>query len=429
MWSNFYSLDHALTVCEGLRRNKVSSVVPHSSSSSSTAHGGGTMVVTGGGGGGGVRDVGATNASSMSVERALVVILGRMGGDANMKKALKLILADSSAVPEALSFIQQQQQQQQQRGNNDDDSNDDVSLWTALVSEFVSDANTIKGVLQHVGKFHLDPRPLIKALPANLHLPNLRANLDSLFQHTAARRAAMGDCVAVLRNDVLLLLRTLHRLQRRATKVERTTQCGLCARVLRSPAVHLLVNKSLLSQGYQQHFNDVVVFASGECYHTACLTEAATLVLHREQGKTGRGQVVAGAEPLSAGGRRQNEVQAPTTQLTTLKHHCRIYAQVVARRERRARERERERLTAQQARKGTTGGGDTSTAALHAAADVAMAQEGDKDKGPVHGHFARVGGSAAATTAIGKTSGKQTNAAASALGPNAKPRSGPESTR
>jgi hypothetical protein len=392
MWSNFYSLDDALTVCESLRQRNAAAFVRASKSVPLKKTDATSSVINGSeynknnsnaGSGGGLRDIGATNATSMSMQRALVVILGRMGGDANMKKALKLILADASAVPEALSFIQQQQHQHQQlRGDDDVDD-----LWTSLVSEFVNDPQTITGVLQHVGKYHLDPRALIKALPPKLHLPNLRTHLVSLFNNTAARRNAMGDCVAVLRNDVLLLLRTLHRLQRRATKMESATKCGLCARVLRSPAVHLMADRDLLplDGSYREHLNDVVVFASGECYHTMCLTEAATIVLHRKKDKE------KAAEEEEEEERNSRDVRMPTSQLTTLKHHCFIYSGVVAQRERKKEKLLKLKLTKQ---RDSLAGQPQPPRSLHEIAAAAMAQEATKTGGlgPSPSQISRGGG-------------------------------------
>jgi hypothetical protein len=191
--------------------------------------------------------------------RELVFILGRMGGSQNTQRALGITIDKLRSVPLAIEFVERE-------GGKE--------LWNDLVRRCVQDTAFVSDLVHFAGGHNVDPVQIVRNIAPDLVVPHLSTRLVKLFQDIKLQRRLRQGCNDILKQDVVALLRALHRSKKRAMHVPasamsagtRGARCGVCKQPLA---------KNL---GLALTLPQLVVFGSGHVYHQDCLEAAARML-------------------------------------------------------------------------------------------------------------------------------------------------------
>jgi len=130
-----------------------------------------------------------------------VFLLKRMG---NTNYALILIIEKLKDVKMAIDFVEEHK---------------DPQLWEELITRSLENPEFLADLLEHAGSHYVDLSALMKRIPNDLQIPDLKKKLVKIFSDCALQRHVMAGCNNILQNDCITLQTRLHRRQQRAVKI------------------------------------------------------------------------------------------------------------------------------------------------------------------------------------------------------------------
>ena len=132
-------------------------------------------------------------------------ILGRMGGQQNIKEALTIIIEQLQDVEKAIEFVE--------RAGDD-------ALWADLIDACVQQPSLVRDLLEHAGKHTVDTVQLIRKITPGMIIEGLSAKIVKTFRDTQVQLRLQEGCTLILKQDVLDLF---HRLMSKRSKGLRVT--------------------------------------------------------------------------------------------------------------------------------------------------------------------------------------------------------------
>lgn len=130
-------------------------------------------------------------------------------------------------------------------------------------------------LLEHVGSHYIDLLRLVRRIPDDLEIPNLKNKLNKILNDQMLQVSVRSGCNKILEKDCVSLQFKLHRQQNRAVKVQSGRKCLLCD----GPV-------------FQNKMDSVAVFMCSHVYHSVCLDSqrqnkrAAPVCLRCGEGET-----------------------------------------------------------------------------------------------------------------------------------------------
>jgi hypothetical protein len=117
------------------------------------------------------------------------------------------------------------------------------ALWKLVIDHCLKDARAMSELLQVVGLCHLSPASVIKRLPDQMRLPDLKGRLVHLHSLRDFKSFVTDRCNDILAEDTVGLQKRLNQLQRKSVKVNpRATRCAVCSRPLFMTAAVSIAN-------------------------------------------------------------------------------------------------------------------------------------------------------------------------------------------
>ena len=169
--------------------------------------------------------------------KELVFLLQKLGGPKHSKEALEILVYELNDIDSALHYAE-----------TDD-------LFDQLVRICMTSPKNAAQLLEKAGGYNIDPARLIRALPGGL--PKFKEKLMKLLADVRANQMTRKVANDVLLRETEELAPSILRQFRHGVKVKMKAQaCKLCGLKL--------LDKS-------QHFQDLVVFRTGDSYHFPCI--------------------------------------------------------------------------------------------------------------------------------------------------------------
>jgi len=207
----------------------------------------------------------------------MVFVLTRMG---NSRQALALLLEHVGNVAQAIEFCQAQEEEE---------------LWEVLISHCLSEPKLVAPLLQDIGA-HVDPLRVVKRIPKGMVIEGLREKLIKIMSDYHLQLSLKEGCEQILKTDVVGLEKRLHKLQRRATRLDATTRCGLTGAPVVGGADSMLL----------WPYPDVVVLHGGRAFQEEALVsltqEHPASPMAAPAGAGGGGRGVSGAQAANGMG-------------------------------------------------------------------------------------------------------------------------------
>eukprot|EP01135_Chromosphaera_perkinsii_P002515 Nk52_evm31s224 gene=Nk52_evmTU31s224 len=177
----------------------------------------------------------------------MVFLLGRVG---RYRQALMLIIEKLRDVKQAIEFAKDQ---------------DDVELWDDLISYSMDKPEFIHGLLNSVGT-HIDPILLIKRIPMNMEIPDLKNSLVRILQDFQLQISLREGCQQILVSDSVDLMRRHNRALARGAYHSEEAQCEVCKRSM-AQALEVSLKPST-EKVKPERF---IMFYCKHVYHDTCL--------------------------------------------------------------------------------------------------------------------------------------------------------------
>lgn len=178
--------------------------------------------------------------------REAIYLLGRMG---NTKQALQLITQDLEDINSAIKFCME---------------HNDKELWDDLIKYSVDKPEFIQVLLQNIGT-HVDPIILIRKIPDDLKIPELRDNLVKILQDYNLQISLREGCKKILVFDCYSLLEKLNKLQKRGFHISDDHICQVCNRKLLVNNVNNAVNIRVFHCRHAFHENCMPIIDMEAC--------------------------------------------------------------------------------------------------------------------------------------------------------------------
>jgi vacuolar protein sorting-associated protein 41 len=165
-----------------------------------------------------------------------VFILKRMG---NTDDALTLIVEKLQDVEQAILFVEEQK---------------DDRLWEDLIEHGLRNPKLLADLLEHVGSHYVNPQLLLRRIPNDLEIPNLKNKLVKIIQDYVMQESLVIGCHNIFSRDCDGLMDKLVTQSRSAMQIDVEQRCGLC--------------NDLIFLG---KLNGVTMFFCKHIFHTSCI--------------------------------------------------------------------------------------------------------------------------------------------------------------
>ena len=170
----------------------------------------------------------------------MVYLLGKMGGEANAKEALELVVKHLRSIPQAIDFISRQ------------NSCDSLVLNAYLLELCVVSPKMLTELISysaHIGS--LNPAVIVKAIPPKIHLDHPSMLMQKLFADSRNQVSLYHKAMAVQRRDLDAMMTVLHAGYKKGVFVDQG-ECRVCG------------------CGLSKADDFVVFYVSGEVMHQRC---------------------------------------------------------------------------------------------------------------------------------------------------------------
>ena len=204
----------------------------------------------------------------LGLQREVVFLLGRVGGPDNAREAISILVSKLKDVEAALRLAQ-----------------DRDADWDTLVEQCSASPELVAELLRRAGRFSVEPARLVRAVPPGMRIPRARDLLQRLFSDADAQAHARVVADKIVRHDASAVVRSFHRQVKRGVKVRVSTEdCSLCGCSLAGASG---LDFPAASASPISGDDALVVFRSGDVYHSACLARVGRIVAASSGGSGG----------------------------------------------------------------------------------------------------------------------------------------------